>query len=61
MSGISVSFPTVKKILILHDMAHNYDGLMRMDDRHLKKVLVLSEEQTRLLEMINPMNVGRHM
>ncbi|RMG39267.1 MAG: IS481 family transposase [Methanobacteriota archaeon] len=61
LEGISVSSPTVQKILIRHQMASRYDRLLRLEERHLKEGLVLSEEQIRLIEKMNPAFRERHV
>jgi transposase InsO family protein len=61
LQGISVSSPTVQKILIKHDMASKYDRIMRLEERHLKEGLTLNEEQIRLVEKINPAFTERHV
>lgn len=61
LEGISVSSPTVQKILIRHGMASKYDRLMKLEDRHLKEGFVLNEAQIRMIEKINPVFAERHV
>jgi transposase InsO family protein len=61
LEGLSVSSPTVQKILIRHNMASRYDRLLRLEERHLKEGIELSEEQIRLIERMNPAFKERHV
>jgi transposase InsO family protein len=61
LQSISVSSPTVQKILIKHGMASKYDRLMKLEERHLKEGFELTEAQIRLIERINPVFAERHV
>lgn len=61
LQQIAVSSPTVQKILIKHRMASKYDRIMRLEERHLKEGMPLTEEQIRLVERMNPVFAERHV
>lgn len=61
LEGISISSPTVQKILIRHRMGSRYERLLRLEERHLKEGIELSEEQIRLIEKMNPVFRERHV
>ena len=61
LQQISVSSPTVQKILIKNNMASKYDRVMRLEERHIKEGIVLNEDQVRLIEKMNPVFSERHV
>jgi len=59
--NVSVSSPIVQKILIKRNMCSKFDRLMRLEERHLTEEFPLTEDQIRLIEMMNPIFVVRHV
>lgn len=61
LEQVSVSSPTVQMILSKHNMASKFDRIMRLEERHLKEGMALTEEQIRLVERMNPAFSKRHV
>ena len=59
--GVSVSSPTVQKILIRNEMASRYERLLKLEERHFKEGLELTPEQIALIEKNNPCFAERHV
>jgi len=50
IEGISVSSPTIQKILIRNGMASRYERLLKLEREHLKEGIKLSAEQIKMVE-----------
>ena len=61
LQGISVSSPTVQKILIRNEMVSVYDRWLKVEDRHLETGTELTAEQVEKIEKINPCFRERHV
>ena len=61
LQGVSISSPTVQKILIRNDMASVYDRWMRLEEKHLDKGIELTAEQMAKIEKYNPCFKERHV
>lgn len=61
LQGVSVSSPTVQKILIRHDMASVYDRWLKVEERHLETGVELTAEQVAKIEKYNPCFKERHV
>lgn len=61
LQGISVSSPTVQKILIRNDMASVYDRWMRLEEKYLNEGIELTAEQVAKIEKYNPCFKERHV
>jgi transposase InsO family protein len=61
LQGISVSSPTVQRILIKHKMGSVYERWMRLEQKHLDEGLELTAEQIARIEKYNPCFRERHM
>ena len=61
LQGISVSSPTVQKILIKHGMASRYDRLLKLEEKASTEKIQLTAEQIRLIEKANPCFRERHV
>jgi transposase InsO family protein len=61
LKGVSISSPTVQKILIRHGMASRYERLLKLEARHFDEGLALSQEQVLLIEKNNPVFAERHV
>ena len=61
LMGISVSSPTIQKILIKHDLGSRYQRLLRLEQRALGKQIELTAEQVRAIEKANPCFKERHV
>lgn len=61
LQQVSVSSPTVQKILIQYDMGSRYERLLKLEERHLQTGIYLSEEQIKLIEQANPVFAERHV
>jgi transposase InsO family protein len=61
LRGVSVSSPTVQKILIRNGMASVYDRWMKVEQRHLDEGIELTAEQIAKIEKYNPCFKERHV
>lgn len=61
LKGVSVSSPTVQKILIRNGMASVYDRWLRLEERHLTEGIELTAEQVAKIEKLNPCFKERHV
>jgi len=61
LQGVSVSSPTIQKILIRNNMASVYDRWMRLEERHLDEGIELTAEQIAKIEKYNPCFKERHV
>lgn len=61
LHGVSVSSPTVQKILIRHGMGSVYDRWMRLEQKHLDEGIELTAEQIAKIEKYNPCFKERHV
>jgi len=61
LQGISVSSPTVQKILIRNGLASVYDRWLKVEERHLEEGITLSAEQVAKIEKYNPCFRERHV
>ena len=61
LEGYSISSPTVQKILIRHNLASQFDRYMRLEEKHLKEGIPLSQEQIQKIEKFNPCFAERHV
>lgn len=58
--GITISSPTVQKLLIAHGMGTRSERLRRLEERFVEGSIELSLEQMRLIEKANPCFRARH-
>jgi transposase InsO family protein len=61
LQGVSVSSPTVQKILIRNGMASVYDRWLKVEERHLEDGIELTAEQVAKIEKFNPCFKERHI
>ncbi len=61
LQGISVSSPTVQKILIRNGMASMYERWLKVEERHLETGIELTAEQVAKIEKYNPCFKERHV
>jgi len=61
LNGVSVSSPTIQKILIRHNMGSTYERWMRLEEKHLEEGIELTAEQVAKIERINPCFKERHV
>jgi len=61
LQGISVSSPTVQRILIKHKMGSVYERWMRLEQKHLNEGLDLTAEQIARIEKYNPCFREQHV
>jgi len=61
LRGVSVSSPTVQKILIKHGMAGRYERLLKLEQKALKQEIELTPEQVKAIEKANPCFKERHV
>jgi transposase InsO family protein len=54
LQGLSVSSPTIQKILIKHGMASRYERLLKLEAKALKEKIKLTDEQVKAIEKANP-------
>jgi transposase InsO family protein len=59
--GISVSSPTIQKILIKNGMASQYDRFLKLEEKHLEEGIELTAEQMAKIEEFNPCFKERHV
>jgi transposase InsO family protein len=61
LQGVSVSSPTIQKILIKHGMANKYDRLLKLEEKALNQEIELSADQVKAIEKANPCFKERHV
>lgn len=61
LEGVSVSSPTIQKILIKNNLGSKYQRLLRLEEQHLTEGFVLTPEQVRQIEKANPCFRERHV
>lgn len=61
LEGITVSGPTIQKILTKHDLGTKYHRWLKVEEKHLSEWLVLTAEQVRQIEKYNPCFRERHV
>lgn len=61
LQGISVSSPTIQKILIRHNLGQKHQRWLRIEEKHLTEGMVLTAEQIRKIEKYNPCFKERHI
>jgi len=61
LRGVSVSSPTVQKILIRNNMGSVYERWLRLEEKHLEEGIELSAEQVAKIEKYNPAFKERHI
>lgn len=61
LQDVSVSSPTVQKILIKNQMGSTYERWLRLEEKHLSEGLELSPEQIAKIEKYNPCFRERHV
>lgn len=61
LQGVSVSSPTVQKILIRNGLASVYDRWLKVEERHLAEGIELTAEQIAKIEKYNPCFRERHV
>jgi len=61
LQGVSVSSPTVQKVLIRNNMASVYDRWMRLEEKHLNEGIELTADQVAKIEKFNPCFKERHV
>jgi len=61
LQGVSVSSPTIQKVLIRHSMGSVYERWMRLEEKHLEEGIELTAEQVSKIEKYNPCFKERHV
>ena len=61
LMGISVSSPTIQKILIKRNLGSRYQRLLKLEEKALDNKLELTAEQVRAIEKANPCFRERHV
>lgn len=61
LEGVSISSPTVQKILIRNGMASVYERWLKVEERHLEEGIELTAEQVARIEHFNPCFKERHV
>lgn len=61
LQGVSVSSPTIQKILIKNSMASVYDRWLKLEEKYLETGIELSPEQIAHIEKNNPCFKERHV
>lgn len=61
LMGISVSSPTIQKILIKHGMGSRYQRLLKLEEKALDQKIELTPEQVKAIEKANPCFKERHV
>lgn len=61
LEGISVSSPTVQRILIKHEMGSRYDRWLKLEERQASEGIELTGEQVAFIEKQNPCFRERHV
>jgi transposase InsO family protein len=61
LRGVSVSSPTVQKILIKNNLGSRYQRLLKLEERALNESIPLTPEQVKAIEKANPCFKERHV
>jgi transposase InsO family protein len=61
LEGVSVSSPTIQKILIKHGMGSKYERLLRLEEQALDGEIELTPAQVEAIEKANPCFRERHV
>lgn len=61
LDGVSVSAPTIQRILNEHEMGSRYERWLRLEQQHSQQAIELSAEQVRFIEKANPSFRERHV
>jgi transposase InsO family protein len=61
LTGVSVSSPTIQKILIKHEMGSKYQRLLKLEEQALNKEIELTPAQVKAIEKANPCFKERHV
>ena len=61
LKGVSVSSPTIQKILIKNGMASKYERLLKLEEQALNHEIELTPEQVKAIEKANPCFKERHV
>lgn len=61
LRGVSVSSPTIQKILIKHGLASKYERLLRLEAKALDQAVELTPAQVAAIEKANPCFKERHV
>lgn len=61
LMGVSVSSPTIQKILIKHELGSKYQRLLKLEEKALDNEITLTAEQVRAIEKANPCFKERHI
>lgn len=61
LQGISISSPTIQKILARHNLGSQYQRWLRLEEKHLTEGFPLTPEQVRKIEKYNPCFRERHV
>ncbi len=61
LRGISVSSPTIQKILIRHELGSKYQRLLKLEEQALDHQIELTPEQVNAIEKANPCFRERHV
>lgn len=61
LKGISVSSPTVQKILIKHELGGKYQRLLKLEEKVLEGEIELTAAQVEAIEKANPCFKERHV
>jgi transposase InsO family protein len=61
LEGVSVSSPTIQKILIKHGMGSKYERLLKLEEQALDGKIDLTPEQVEAIEKTNPCFRERHV
>ncbi len=61
LQGISISSPTVQKLLIKNNLGSTYQRWLKVEEKHLNEGLELTPEQVSKIEKYNPCFRERHI
>lgn len=61
LRGVSVSSPTIQKILIKHELGSRYQRLLKLEEQALDHQIELTPEQVKAIEKANPCFRERHV
>jgi len=61
LSGVSISGPTIQKILDQHQMGSKYERLLRLEEHVTQRTIELTPEQVAAIEKANPCYRERHV
>lgn len=61
VAGVSVSIPTIQKILIQQELGNRYQRLLKLEEKALNEKIKLTPEQVRAIEKANPCFQERHV